>query len=88
MVKFSLGQIVVTRTALKAITENDINSALLRHHNGDWGEVCEEDKQENEFSLENNLRIMSVYSSSNKKKFRIITEADRSSTTILLPEDY
>ena len=55
---------------------------------GDWGDVCEEDRKENEFSLENHLRLFSVYHLGDGTKIWIITEADRSVTTILLPSEY
>ena len=55
---------------------------------GDRGLVCEEDRLENELSLEHHYRLMSVYENSEGKRFWIITEADRSVTTILLPEEY
>lgn len=55
---------------------------------GDWGDLCEEDRQANEDALNRDLRLLSSYSDRNGTKFWIITEADRSLTTILLPEDY
>lgn len=55
---------------------------------GDWGDLCEEDRQANEDALNRDLRLLSAYSDRNGAKFWIITEADRSLTTILLPEDY
>lgn len=61
---------------------------LARHHAGDWGEVPPEDAAQNEFSLENNFRLMSAYTLSNAVKIWIITEYDRSVTTILLPSEY
>jgi hypothetical protein len=66
----------------------DIQSALSRHANGDWGDVDETDRKENELSLEKGFRLLSVYKDRNDAKFWIITEADRSATTVLLPEDY
>ena len=62
--------------------------ALRRHVYGDWGDLDDEDKAENEFSVENGYRILSSYTSSNGIKFWVITEADRSATTVLLPEEY
>jgi hypothetical protein len=61
---------------------------LDRHVNGDWGEVPEEDKQENEFSVQHGFRILSAYTTSAGEKIWIITEADRSATTMLLPNEY
>ena len=61
---------------------------MLRHLSGDWGEVDEHDRQENESGLRNQFRLMSVYTLRTGVKIWIITEADRSATTILLPEEY
>lgn len=86
--KFPLGQVVATPNALDALSQADILTALRRHAAGDWGDVSDEDRQENELSLVDGLRLLSVYHSAAGTKFWIITEADRSSTTVLLPEDY
>jgi hypothetical protein len=86
--KFPLGQTVITPNARDTINPDDVRSGLLRHASGDWGDVDEHDRQENEVSLTKRLRLVSVYHDRNKVKFWIITEADRSATTILLPEDY
>jgi hypothetical protein len=61
---------------------------LARHASRDWGEVPPEDWEENEFSINNELRVLSAYSLRNGTKIWIITEADRSATTILLPSEY
>lgn len=86
--KFPLGKIVSTPNALNHLTYDDIASGLMRHVTGDWGDVDEHDRLENELSVQNGLRLLSVYLASNGVKFWIITEADRSATTVLLPEDY
>jgi len=86
--QFPLGQTVITRNALNTLSEDDVTKALARHVSGDWGDVCPEDANENELSLEKAFRLFSVYHASDDTKFWIITEADRSVTTILLPEDY
>lgn len=86
--KFPLGQSVATPNALSRLTAPDISTALARHVAGDWGDVCPEDWHENELSLREGYRILSAYRSAAGEKFWIITEADRSSTTILMPEDY
>lgn len=65
----------------------DILEYLERHLNGDWGDLCEEDKAENNFSLEHGFRLLSAYDTPLGKLW-IITEADRSVTTFLLPEEY
>lgn len=86
--RFSTGKLVFTPGVADQIDVVEIAEAFLRHRQGDWGLVCEEDRLENEFSLEHGFRLMSVYESSEKKRFWIITEADRSVTTVLLPEEY
>ena len=89
--KFSLGQIVATPNAIEAMEENSIDSRslLLRHANGDWGCIPDEDKQENLRSVDNGNRILSSYKlNAHGDRVWIITEADRSSTCLLLPEDY
>ena len=87
-IKFRLGQVVATPNALQQLSESDIAGALGRHQAGDWGVVCEEDRQENELSLREGFRLMSVYQTETGQKFYVITEADRSVTTFLLPEEY
>jgi hypothetical protein len=86
--KFPLGQTVITPAALAALSDADVRSALARHHAGDWGELDAEDLAENELSLEQGYRLLSAYTSSSGTRFWIITEADRSVTTVLLPSDY
>lgn len=86
--KFSLGQTVSTRNALETLHPEDVLIAMGRHHAGDWGELREEDRQANEQALTNGGRLFSVYHDRNQTKFYIITECDRSYTTVLLPEDY
>jgi len=86
--KFALGTTHVTGAALHVLNLEDVYAALRRHESGDWGEVCKEDWQENEYSLDKHLRLLSVYRDRNGRRFWIITEADRSATTVLLPEDY
>ncbi len=86
--KFSLGQIVATPNALSQIPNNEILTALFRHVRGDWGELDPEDRSSNERALKGEGRLFSAYLSAQNVKFWIITEWDRSVTTILLPEDY
>ena len=83
--KFPLGQTVVTRTALAVLSALDIAGALYRHQRGDWGEVGKEDAQANERALKQGERLLSVYKTADGTKFWIITEWDRSLTTVLLP---
>jgi hypothetical protein len=79
---------VATPNALAQLTQDDILRGLQRHQAGDWGDMDEHDRQENELSLKSGFRLLSVYRAANGVKFWIITEADRSATTVLLPEDY
>jgi len=85
---FQLGQTVITPNAQEKLHPEEVVSALRRHAAGDWGECGPEDWKENQFSLERNLRLFSVYRDRNGVAFWIITEADRTATTVLLPEDY
>jgi hypothetical protein len=86
--RFPTGEIVITRNAAERLADKDVQTALRRHVQADWGAVCEEDWQANDHAMENSHRILSVYVAQNQTKFWIITEADRSTTTVLLPEDY
>jgi hypothetical protein len=86
--KFSLGQIVSTPNALNSVSHQEITAALKRHVRGDWGNLDAEDLQSNERALQFGGRLFSSYLSSQNVKFWIITECDRSATTVLLPEDY
>ena len=86
--KFPLGQIVMTTNAQATLHGEDILSALARHAACDWGEVDDEDKHSNDQALQEGSRLLSAYTDRQGVKFWIITEADRSVTTILLPEDY
>ena len=88
--RFPLGQTCATPGALAALSEagQDAAQFLCRHQSGDWGNLSEEDKQENEFSVDKYLRIFSSYRISDDERIWIITEADRSVTTILLPDEY
>ena len=88
MPKFPLGRLVATPNALDTVPNDEIHCALIRHHHGDWGDVCSEDHAANERGLVDGSRLFSVYHTSGGMKFWIITECDRSITTILLPEDY
>jgi len=85
---FALGATVMTPGAMNALEPDELLSFVARHARGDWGEVDDGDWKENDFSVENRFRILSVYSSRNGEKVWVITEADRSATTVLLPEEY
>lgn len=91
--RFGLGRVVGTPAALEALEESGVNPATLlgRHASGDWGVVPEEDARENELSVERGYRIISSYEvnqSGVSRRVWIITEADRSATTLLLPSEY
>lgn len=86
--KFPFGQIVSTPNVLNQIPSDEILIALSRHIQGDWGTLDPEDRNANERALQHGGRLFSAYHSIQKVKFWIITEADRSVTTVLLPEDY
>jgi hypothetical protein len=83
-----LGRVMATPNALERVSLGVITEALNRHGNGDWGEVCEQDREENDLSAREGFRILSVHRSQDGEKFWIITEGDRSVTTVLMPEDY
>ena len=88
--KFPLGRLLATPGALRALEESGESAATFfaRHAKGDWGEVCTEDRAENELALEKGFRIMSVYRTGKGEKLWLITEQDRSSSTILTPTEY
>lgn len=86
--KFRLGRIVSTPNALSRLAQDDILLGIRRHQAGDWGEVDAHDRAANEQALREGARLLSVYCSAAGVTFWIITEADRSSTTVLLPQDY
>ena len=90
MIRFPLGRVVATPGALSALekAEQAPDVFLDRHVNGDRGEVPEADKQENELSVEQGFRILSAYTTSAGDKIWILTEADRSATVLMLPEEY
>jgi hypothetical protein len=89
-IKLSPGYIVATPGALAALEASgeDLMAYLVRHIAGDWGEVDEHDRRENELSLVHGFRLLSVYTLNSGTKIWVITEADRSVTTVLLPEEY
>jgi hypothetical protein len=88
--RFPLGQTVATPGALEALTNAGETPLpyFVRHAGGDWGELDEEDKAENELAVTDGLRILSAYRLADGTMIWVITEADRSATTILLPEEY
>lgn len=86
--RFNPGRLMITRNAKEVLPRAEINAAIERHLHGDWGDVCKSDGKLNDDALHNGDRIFSVYHTSDDVKFWIITESDRSATTVLLPSDY
>jgi hypothetical protein len=87
---FDLGQLVATPGALAALEKSGQSPMefLSRHVTGDWGELCEDDRKENQLSLEKGFRLLSSYKTNSGDRVWVITEANRSHSTILLPEEY
>ncbi len=92
---FPLGRVMMTTNLQGKVQEanpehweEELQELIRRHASGDWGDLDEEDKQENNLSLERGFRIFSAYNTSSGMRVWIITEADRSVSTVLLPEDY
>ncbi|WP_186016346.1 hypothetical protein [Burkholderia gladioli] len=88
--RFKLGRIFATPAALEAIADAhaSIIDLLIRHIRGDWGDLSESDRQQNELSIDAGLRLLSSYVLPGGQTVWVITEWDRSSTTFLLPGDY
>jgi len=92
--RFSMGKLCLTRGVNDQVADDDsfsrfVWNSLLRHARGDWGDMCPEDKSENELALaRGDLRLFSAYESTGLPKIWIITEADRSATTVLFPSEY
>lgn len=85
---FELGLVVATRNAHETLPMSDITAGLTRHAKNDWGDVCQSDWEANDLAVADEGRLLSSYRSESGVKFWIITEWDRSVTTVLLPEDY
>lgn len=85
---FPIGRLVATPGAIEALAHMDIVKSLQRHLSGDWGDVDDEDRAANDRALIEGTRLLSSYKAENGTKFWIITEADRSATTVLLPSEY
>ena len=86
--RLSLGRLCITPNAAAAVPPDEVLKAIARHAAGDWGTLDEHDWQENEQALRTGGRLFSVYGSRTGQKFYVITESDRQTTTVLLPEDY
>jgi len=92
-VAINLGRLLMTRGVNDLVAEDEffakfVMGSLTRHRRGDWGDLIDEDKQENELSLKAGYRLLSAYEVKGLPKIWIITEADRSATTILFPDEY
>ena len=86
--QFPLGQVVATRGVSNQVPQSQILAALRRHAAADWGIVCPEDAKANDQALANGTRVLSAYETESGHKIWIITEADRSATTVLFPDEY
>lgn len=86
-IHFPLGEVLITANASLRLTTEEVLSALRRHASGDWGDLCPEDTLANDGALHQGGRLLSAFGQGDHR-FWIITESDRSVTTVLLPEDY
>jgi len=86
--KFRPGSIVATIGAIEIATNEEIHDLLTRHLSGDWGDVPPEDARANEDALREGLRILSSYKLPGERKLWVLTEGDRSATTVLTPDEY
>ena len=92
-IAINMGRLLMTRGVNDLVAEDEafakfVTGSLTRHYRGDWGNLADEDKQENELSLKAGYRLLSAYEAEVLPKIWIITEADRSATTILFPDEY
>lgn len=85
VVKVDVGRVFATAGALNSVNEDDIFDSFVRHMSGDWGDVSEEHRKANDEAIDFGSRILSSYTDRHGTRFWIITEADRSATTIRLP---
>lgn len=85
--RFPLGRLIITTNAFERLTPEEVAEALARHAAGDWGTICQDDAGQNDGAIAGGDRLLSSYPG-NAGTFWIITEADRSATTVLMPEDY
>lgn len=91
--KFNPGQLVMTRGVHDLLTVDEkfavhVQLSMTRHLGGDWGELCDEDRVTNEEALIHGDRLFSAYEKEGQPKIWIITESDRSVTTVLFPDEY
>ena len=92
-VSFKMGGLFMTAGVSQLVGESPdfqkfVSESLDRHARGDWGDLCDEHKHENELSLREGFRLLSAYKAKDLPRIWIITEADRSATTILFPDEY
>lgn len=87
---FPLGKVFMTPGALTSLARNKMSEVLLlaRHVHGDWSEMHEDDQETNLQAIEEGGRVLSAFAMRDQTKIWVITEADRSVTTLLLPEEY
>lgn len=87
---FNMGRVCATPGALDALITNKQNyiDFLSRHVTGDWLEMCEDDQETNRNAVDEDIRVFSVYTLKDGSKLWVITECDRSVTTLLLPSEY
>jgi hypothetical protein len=88
LTKFSIGFLCSTLGAMEELEPDEMTKMLQRHAGCDWGNCCPHDQRANDEALETGARLFSVYRSRSGAKIWVITEADRSSTTVLLPSEY
>lgn len=91
--KFQQGQLVVTRAVYDMMCSNEefekhVHLSIERHLAGDWGDVCDDDRVANELALQSGDRLFSAYKREGMSKLWVITEVDRSATTVLFPDEY
>lgn len=86
--RFALGSLYLTEGIQELLTHEQVRAVLYRHGAGDWGDLDLEDREANERALEDGSRVLSRYHAADGRAFWVLTEGDRSATTVLLPEEY
>lgn len=86
--RFALGQLVMTPGVKEAVAPSEMMRAVRRHARGDWGDIKREDQASNDRAVKEGDRLLSSYTTKAGTVFWVITEADRSATTLLLPDEY
>jgi hypothetical protein len=84
---FPTGAIRITPIAKRYLNLQDVSKAIKRHTQGDWGELCRADKQDNDHSVTHRKELFSIYTDRHNIGFYVVTNSDRSTTTVLLPEE-